>query len=80
MTVTCDIVLDIDVTDLMNWLHSLFPSTVKESEFNSKVSSDWHSYLRRYTKLTFGIEMLSLGENQEAQLLKKCFYKPSSKC
>jgi len=75
MTVTCDIVLDIDITDLINWLHSLFSPAIKESEFNSKVSSDWHSYLRRYIKLTFGIEMLSLKEGQEAQLFKRCFNK-----
>lgn len=80
MTVNCNIVLDIDVTALMSWLHSLFPPSIKDTDFANRVASDWHSYLRRYTKLTFGIEMLSFDEGQEAQLFKKCFYKSSNKC
>lgn len=75
MTVLCDIILDIDVTNLMSWLRSLSPPTIKESEFNIKVASDWHSYVRRYIKSTFGVEMISLDKGQESQLLKKCFYK-----
>lgn len=78
MTVISEIILDIDLTDLMNWLRSLFPPNIKESEFNTKVASDWHSYVRRYIKLTFGLEMISLDKGQETLLLKRCFIKETT--